>query len=98
MHNISFSRIVLRLGAFHTVLCQLRVLGKRFADAGLRDILIESVVIAEGSAEAVLDGRHYNRAMRVHKVIIIYQLFIQKICYNYSFTVHLWYYTLWLVL
>ena len=40
---------------------------KCFKDAGLQTILIEAGAIAEGSVEAVLDGRQYNRTMRVHK-------------------------------
>ena len=62
------SRIVLRMGAFHTACTFLRVLGKRFGDAGLTDLLIESGALASGSVSGVLEGRHYNRAVRLHKV------------------------------
>ena len=34
--------IVLRMGAFHTSMIILAVIGKLFADAGLRDIIIEA--------------------------------------------------------
>jgi hypothetical protein len=34
--------IVLRMGAFHTSMTFLAVIGKRFADAGLRDLIVES--------------------------------------------------------
>ncbi len=34
--------IVLRMGAFHTALAFLAVIGKRFADAGLRDWIVEA--------------------------------------------------------
>ena len=45
------------------------VLGKRFGDAGLRDLLVESGVLPAGSVASVLDGKHYNRGVRVHKVV-----------------------------
>ena len=45
------------------------ILGKRFRDAGLKDICIEAGIVAEGSINGVLDGKHYNRAIRVHKYI-----------------------------
>ncbi len=45
------------------------IIGKRFRDAGLKDICIESGIVAEGSVNGVLDGKHYNRAVRVHKCI-----------------------------
>ena len=56
LHN----RTVIRLGEFHTCMTFLAVIGKRFGDAGLFDISVESEVVAIGSANAVLQGRHYN--------------------------------------
>ena len=35
----------------------------------LRDVIIESGVIAQGSVSDVLEGRTYNRAIRFHKLI-----------------------------
>ena len=64
-----FKGIVLRMGAFHTICTLLSILGKRFQDAGLRDICIESGVIAEGSVSGVLDGRRYKRSVRFHKLM-----------------------------
>lgn len=61
-------KTVVRLGEFHTILSILSVLGKRFGDAGLADILVESDVIAPGSIQGVMKGRQYNRAMRVVKL------------------------------
>ena len=37
--------------------------------AGLRDVLIEADVLASGSVDAVLERRHYNRGLRVHKLV-----------------------------
>jgi len=39
-----------------------------FRDAGLRDLAVESGVIAEGSINKVLDGKQYNRGVRLHKL------------------------------
>ena len=64
-----FKRVVLRLGSFHITCAYLAVIGKRFGDAGLEDLFIESTVLASGSASGVLEGRHYNRAMRIHKLL-----------------------------
>ena len=66
-----FKRIVVRIGAFHTICAFMAAIGKRFGDAGLSDILIESGIVASGSVSGVLEGRHYNRALRTHKVIAI---------------------------
>lgn len=64
-----YGSVLLRLGAFHTICNILSIIGKRFQDAGLRDICIESGIIAEGSVSSVLDGKMHNRAVRVHKCI-----------------------------
>ena len=58
------------MGAFHSICYFLVTIGKRFKDTGLRDIAVESSVIAEGLIEeAVLEGRQYNRAVRFLKII-----------------------------
>ena len=68
-HMDKFDKIVLRKGAFHTTCTLLAIIGKRFQDAGLRDLCIETNIIAEGSVSAVLDGRMYNRGVRLHKLV-----------------------------
>ena len=45
------------------------VIGKRFGDAGLRDLSDESGVIADGSIAGVLDGKKYNRAIGLPKLV-----------------------------
>lgn len=42
LHKDLKSFVVLRMGAFHTSMIFLAVIGKRFADAGLRDIIVEA--------------------------------------------------------
>eukprot|EP00745_Piridium_sociabile_P027749 TRINITY_DN44663_c0_g1_i3.p1 TRINITY_DN44663_c0_g1~~TRINITY_DN44663_c0_g1_i3.p1 ORF type:complete len:1606 (-),score=395.32 TRINITY_DN44663_c0_g1_i3:590-5317(-) len=61
--------IILRLGVFHTICTLLATIGKRFQDAGLRDLCVESGLIAEGSVAGVIEGRRYNRAVRLHKLV-----------------------------
>ena len=62
------SHTVLRLGVFHTICTALAVIGKRFENVGLRDVAIESGIIAEGSVGSVLDGKQYNRGVRLHNI------------------------------
>ena len=45
----------------------LACIGKRFRDAGLQDIFIESEIVASGSVNGVMNGHHYNRSIRCHK-------------------------------
>ena len=57
------------MGTFHTISNALSIVGKRFQDAGLKDICIEAGIVAEGSISGVMSGKHYNRAVRVHNSI-----------------------------
>lgn len=68
-HTARFPNIIPRLGAFHTACTLLHIIGKRFQDAGLKDLCIESGVLAEGSVAGVLEGRKYNRGVRFHKLL-----------------------------
>ena len=67
--DVGLQRIVLHMGAFHIILNFFAVVVHRFWSAGLRDVLLEADVLASGSVDAVLDGRHYNRRLRVHKLV-----------------------------
>ena len=64
-----FKDVVLMLGNFHLLMMFLGVIGKRFGDAGLKDLSVQSGIISEGSVAKVLDGHMYNRAVRVHKLV-----------------------------
>ncbi|CAH3175616.1 unnamed protein product [Porites evermanni] len=65
-----FSNVVVRMGGFHVVLNFLSLLGKKFADSGLDDLLIESGVYAAGSTSALMKGKSYNRGIRAHKLCL----------------------------
>ena len=55
-----FYRHILRLGGFHS----LSSIGKLWADGGLRDLLVDSGVYAGNTAELMLVGKEFNRAVR----------------------------------
>ena len=46
----------------------MRIPEKRFQAAGLRDVLIQSSVIVEGSGDKALSGRMYNTSVRLCKL------------------------------
>ena len=89
-----FGNIILRMGTFHTICNLLSTIGKRFQDAGLKDLCVESGMIAEGSITAVLEGRKYNRAVRLHKIVyealmrLAWKGFLSWIQVNHAAEVH----------
>ena len=47
-------KTVLRLGEFHTLMSFFSVLGKRFSESGLADILVDAEVVASSSIQGVM--------------------------------------------
>jgi len=45
-------------------------LGKMMSGSGLEEVIIEAGVCASGSIDRVISGKHYNRAMRVHQLLL----------------------------
>ena len=64
-----FRDIVIMLGVLHYLMMSLGVIGTRYGDAGRRDLAVHGDIIAEGSINKVLDGKHYNRAIHTHEII-----------------------------
>ena len=56
----------LRMGGFHAACIFMSVIGKRFTEAGLIDIIVELGLLGEESVLQVNRGKHYNNAMRIH--------------------------------
>jgi hypothetical protein len=55
---------------FHIALTFLAVIGKRFGDAELADILVESEIVGTNAVTGVVLGKHYNPAVRCHQIVI----------------------------
>ena len=69
------------MGVFHLIMVYMHILSKRFADGGLRDALIQSAIIAEGSVDRALCGKMYNRGIRMYKLMyeVLMRILIQQI-------------------
>ena len=65
-----FRNVIVRMGAFHLTSAYMNALGKSLKGSGFEEILIESGVCASGSIDQVMNGKHFNRAIRVHKVVL----------------------------
>ncbi|KAK3734695.1 hypothetical protein QZH41_002114 [Actinostola sp. cb2023] len=63
-----FSDLVVRMGGFHIAHNYLSLLGKKYLNTGLDDVLIESGVYAAGTTSVLMKGKSYNRGVRAHKL------------------------------
>ena len=64
-----------RLGGFHGVSSLLSSYGKIWGSAGLRDLLSNSDVYAEGTVDMILQGKDFNRGVRAF--ILAYEALAQ---------------------
>ena len=61
-------RTVVRLGEFYICMSFLSVIGKRFVDSELAEIILEAGTVVQRSLLGVMKGRHYNRSVRVEEI------------------------------
>ena len=64
-----YSRIVLRMGGFHVVLCMLRTIYSRFNGCGLVELLSEVGLGGEGTIKKALKGGDVKEGVRFYKLL-----------------------------
>ena len=62
-----YKGIINVMGGFHIFLVNLKILYKKYGLLGLRGWWVKSKIIADGSVDKALEGRHYSRETRLHK-------------------------------
>ena len=60
---------VLRLGGFHIMELYWKILGKRFTESGLDDLLVEAGIFGPNAASMIMQGKHYKRCTLAHKLM-----------------------------
>lgn len=48
-----------------------KAIGKVVSDCGLTNIMVESSLLANGSVNGFLDGKHFNRCKRLHSLVAL---------------------------
>jgi len=62
----TFSGVIVNLGGFHTMCAYTAALGRMMPGSGFEELLIEARLCASGSITQIMNGKHFNRAMRIH--------------------------------
>ncbi|KAG1648975.1 hypothetical protein GQR58_029417 [Nymphon striatum] len=76
-HPDQFSLILPCMEPFHIHCSFIYAMDKRFHGSGLSDILITAGVIAEGSVDQALRGKHYKRSIRCLR--LMYEALIRRL-------------------
>lgn len=67
-HSPMFDRIFINLCPFHIELAFFKAIGKWLDECGIPKMFTSAGLIAEGSLNAVMNGKHVNRCKRLHSV------------------------------
>ena len=62
-----YDSVINVMGGFHIFLVKLKILYKKYNLLGLQQLWLKSKIIAEGSVNQAGEGKHYSRAIRLHK-------------------------------
>lgn len=79
-----YDNLIVNLGGFHIQSAFYKALGKFLDCCGVENILIESGVIAAGSINGFISGKHFNRCKRVHTLLsgalqtLHFEMFLKK--------------------
>lgn len=81
-----FNSLFINLGGFHIQMAFFKTLGKYIDSSGIIDMLVQSEGLTEGSTNAFLDGKHFNRYKRLHPLLsaALQTLHIQQFISEYE--------------
>lgn len=81
-----YSDIVPFLGPFHTQCAMMSAIYKCYKGSELEEVLVAGGVVAEGSVDHALKGKHYKRGLRCLRLMyeaLLSQLFKGKLCQTF---------------
>ena len=64
-----FDNVFVCFGAFHIVLAYFAAIGYLLSESGGPHILTDTGILAAGSLNGFLTGKHYNRCKRIHPML-----------------------------
>ena len=79
-----FKKIIPLIGGFHQIMALQKILYKRHTCIGYKTWFEDAQIIASGSVDKAIEGRHYH--MRIHKEAFhsIVQMLVAKLTQDYS--------------
>lgn len=63
------NNLFIHLGPFHIMMAYFKAVGKIIIDCGLSNIMVQSNLLASGSVNGFLEGKHFNRCKRLHPLM-----------------------------
>ncbi|KAK4886112.1 hypothetical protein RN001_002383 [Aquatica leii] len=67
--GLKLSNLFIHLGWFHFMMVFFKAVGTFINECGLSHMMIESKIIASGSANGIIEGKHFNRCNRLYPLM-----------------------------
>lgn len=64
-----FDNIFIHLGSFHIQMSFFKTIGKFIDDCGVTNLMVNSMMLANGSVNSFIAGKHFNRCKRLHPIL-----------------------------
>ena len=65
-----YRKHIILIGTFHLLCAYMKAIGKKMSGSGLEELLLEAGMVGPGSLSGVMNGKHYERALHCHTVIL----------------------------
>lgn len=66
-----FDNLFIHVGSFHLMMAFFKSLGTFINESRLSHMMIESNIIASGSVNGIIEGKHFNRCKRLHPLMAL---------------------------
>lgn len=66
-----FDNLFIHLGQFHVMLAFFKALGKFIDGSGITNVMVDTELLANGSVNGFITGKHFNRCKRLHPLIAL---------------------------
>ncbi|CAG9771355.1 unnamed protein product [Ceutorhynchus assimilis] len=61
-----FDNLFIHIGPFHIMMVYFKAIGKYIDNCGLTNIIVDTELLASGSVNGLITGKHFNRCKRLH--------------------------------
>lgn len=61
-----FDNLFIHIGPFHIMMAYFKAIGKFIDNCGLTNIIVDTELLASGSVNGFITGKHFNRCKRLH--------------------------------
>lgn len=66
-----FDNLFIHLGTFHVMMAYFKAVGKFIDNCGLTNIMENADILASGSVNCFINGKHFNRCKRLHPLLCL---------------------------